>query len=496
MSKKYLVNDQKGVALFTVVLIFLVLVTLLGGVMFAAVTNQRNSILAKDHTAVYYVAESGLNMEIANLESLFNSTTTENWSSSRLFSEIVATFGTNTYNLSENMGKASWAVTQVSLSPATYAAYSDYVFIRLSSTGHIGDISRDLYVDVGYKISLGPGTLFTFAGAVITKEGITVDKSGATVIGPIASNMENNATIDLSNTSTCHGVTEINIPTEDFGDVSGCNIPPSALTQDIVFSDITMPDRADLLARRLTPNVTISSGVLDLRRSNIPYGSRIFRLNQLNSGALTIRLNGIDEREPIFVLLDNNITSLPSSITVEGQGRLIFIAQFSSTMTLNSVIRYRTTEGNLIIDPSKVNFVLFAQSGTTPGIRMQPSDVYAGSVLSNSTGTVDLKGKFGGYFVTMSSDVTVQTPNSQSGTPENTIWVYAPYADFEMVANSMIYGSIMAESFSSTNPHNKLIYKDLSGIYPFEPWTPLPYTIDQDDAQAEVEFKFFPIIEE
>jgi hypothetical protein len=508
MGKKYMINDQKGVALFTVVLIFLVLVTLLGGVMFAAVVNQRNSILAKDHTSVYYAAESGINLEMTNLETLFNSTTTLNWSAARLFSEIVLLSGVNNrYDFASNMGKASWADTNISISPVDYSSiYPGFVFFRVTSTGNIGDVSRVLYSDVGYKISLGPGKLFTFAGAVITKEGIIVDKGDAVVIGPIASNMENDATINLNNTTTCHGITEINIPSEDFGDVSGCNIAPKPLTQDIVFSDITMPDRSLLRARALTPNLVIDNrvGVLDLVRHNIPYGSRIFTLDQLIGGSekrndptvLNIRLNGIDEREPIYVLLNNNILTLPDVINIEGQGRLIVIAQFSSNLQLNSYIRYDKKDGNPpIIDPSKFNLVLFAQTGTNPEIFMQPSDVFAGSILSNSTGAVDLKGKYGGYFVTMSANVNVQTPNSQSGTPENTIWVYAPNADFTMVANSLIYGSIMAESFSSTNPHNKLIFKDISGIYPFEPWTPLPYTIDQDDAQAELEVKFLPIIE-
>jgi len=252
MFNRNVIQNQKGVALFTVVLIFLVLITLLSGVMFAAVVNQRNSIVAKDHTAVYYAAESGINMEIAGLETLFNATTTNNWSSSRLYNEIVSGLGTRTYTFSDNMGKPSWADVTLSLSPVSYPSYPGFVFIRVTSTGNIGDVSRVLYADVGYKVSLGPGRLFTFAGAVITKRGITVDKNGATVVGPIASNLEGNSVINLSNNSTCHGITAINIPSSKLGQVSGCNVPPTALPQDIVFSDITMPDRVALRAMALS----------------------------------------------------------------------------------------------------------------------------------------------------------------------------------------------------------------------------------------------------
>jgi Tfp pilus assembly protein PilX len=46
MKKLNRIQNEKGVALITVVLLFLILVTLLGAAMFAAVTNQRNSIFA------------------------------------------------------------------------------------------------------------------------------------------------------------------------------------------------------------------------------------------------------------------------------------------------------------------------------------------------------------------------------------------------------------------------------------------------------------------
>jgi Tfp pilus assembly protein PilX len=58
-------RNNKGMALITVVLIFLILVIMLGGAMFAAVVNQRNALFANDHTKAYYVAESGINTRIS-----------------------------------------------------------------------------------------------------------------------------------------------------------------------------------------------------------------------------------------------------------------------------------------------------------------------------------------------------------------------------------------------------------------------------------------------
>ena len=66
MCKKTLNN--KGVALVTVVLFFLVLVILLGGVMFSSISNQGNAIRSKEHTSAYYVAESGMNITLEKLK--------------------------------------------------------------------------------------------------------------------------------------------------------------------------------------------------------------------------------------------------------------------------------------------------------------------------------------------------------------------------------------------------------------------------------------------
>lgn len=67
--RKRTLNNQ-GVALVTVVLFFLVLVILLGGVMFSSISNQKNAMLSKEHSSAYYVAESGLNVTMEKLKKI------------------------------------------------------------------------------------------------------------------------------------------------------------------------------------------------------------------------------------------------------------------------------------------------------------------------------------------------------------------------------------------------------------------------------------------
>jgi Tfp pilus assembly protein PilX len=72
MSKLNYIRNEKGMALITVLMVFLVLVILLGATMFAAVTNQRNAIFANEHSEAYYVAESGINLRVAQMSDFLN----------------------------------------------------------------------------------------------------------------------------------------------------------------------------------------------------------------------------------------------------------------------------------------------------------------------------------------------------------------------------------------------------------------------------------------
>ena len=83
-------TNKKGVALLTVVLFFLVMVILLGGLLFATVNNLKNTQTAQKHTSVYYAAESGINLQLAKFMNLFETAKANNWSISNLENQIIA----------------------------------------------------------------------------------------------------------------------------------------------------------------------------------------------------------------------------------------------------------------------------------------------------------------------------------------------------------------------------------------------------------------------
>jgi len=511
MTKRYLVDDQKGVALFTVVLIFLVLVTMLGGVMFAAVVNQRNSIVAKNHTAVYYAAESGINLKIADIAAIISSEPDYG----KIKTAVLAL--TPDYNLEANMGKKSWATTSVtevtdsveiaSLCPGYNLAYN------ITSIGKIGsdatvEVSRTLSTYVCFRPS-GP-----FDGAIVTKGSIYVHNSGAIIDGSIASNLDNNTTINLNKNATeCNHIDGISVFDLEDGDVYGAEncVNMATSINEIMFPDIKLPngepkDPVKIITQShidqyltglrlgasnrvisVTGNNNNKVGTLDLSAGDK------FKINSISDDLtkLTIQLsNDNAEDKEIHLILDDEIETLPAEIVVNGKGRLIIVSKFGKTFIGDSII---TTQ-----DPKKkVTFVLLPSVNKNPAMDLGSKDrVFVANIMSYSKGKIIIKGETQGYIISLASlfdgknpqsegDIEIQTPNAIIGEGS---WLYAPYAHVYMQANSNYNGSIMAESYWGQS-NIKLVYKGLGGDNPFANWITLPY-------ENKWIIKYLPIIED
>lgn len=61
-------KNKQGVSLLIVVMYFLVIVLLLGGLFAVSIGNFENQNTASSHTSAFYVAESGINLMIGQLE--------------------------------------------------------------------------------------------------------------------------------------------------------------------------------------------------------------------------------------------------------------------------------------------------------------------------------------------------------------------------------------------------------------------------------------------
>ena len=182
-------RNNKGMALITVVLIFLILVIMLGGAMFAAVVNQRNALFANDHTKAYYVAESGINTRISQIESyLYNPGIDYTPGSEDLKQYLAdAMFAINA-NKVVDVGDGNFAIVNVN-GPLQYGDLPNADVYVLRSTGYVRDVIRTLEVEVVIYLTYGSGES-TMNKAVISRSSTWMRSNNGLIRGDVFTNGE------------------------------------------------------------------------------------------------------------------------------------------------------------------------------------------------------------------------------------------------------------------------------------------------------------------
>ena len=527
--------NKNGVALITVMLIFLILVVLLGGVMFWSVSNNSQTAFGSQHTAAYYSAESAINLQIVRFEDKFAQAKSESWSLGKLREEIqllVVEINTShdIVGFDDYMGKPNFSDIQI-IGPESKSGYIDTDFYKIISTGNIGDVSRTLSTEIGFTYVYSPGEINVLGGAVITKGAIAVHQN-MRIKGPIASNLSStlyssNPTINTLNGSNLNNHCGVNLlPTDTFidkisvpnlvqnrskinnGSSGSCYDISSELENTIEFEPIKIPDYILYEGSNAVP-VSVVNGVLDLRNSGMEYGGKKFEISSFPTGNLRIKLDGGDDGENFYLRVHNSFSSLNGTIEIEGKGQLIVLSDIENNISLNAKIHTP--------DPDNLSSYIFAKNNTRFNLilrEVNPSNRYSisatgfnGSLLSNAD--INITGwnnvEFYGYMVINTgfrqSTIVGKTMNIQAnsslGRPDNPIWIYAPNAHVYFNSGVILHGSVMSESIHVQAANPRILYAQMSaGEYPFQEWTPLPYTENADGAQADLKYIRLPIIEE
>lgn len=401
-----------------------------------------------------------------------------------------------------HMGSSNISDVTVS-APYSKPGYTDVTFYKITATGTIGDVSRTLSTEFGFSYVFRPGAINVLGGAVVVKAGIDLQNSNATLVGPIASNLINNSRIRIENSQCGTGkVTRISIPNPNLtvsGDLrvndgknnpsNTCRSQLNALESTINFSDIVLPPyHTDGITR------TISNGVLDLTGSGRPFGEKRFTVNAIPNSNLEIRLDGTSE-ELIFLRVtgDYNFTS---DITLVGRGRLIILMDLNKNINLSSPIYIRNDNGTttLTTDTSRLNLVFKKVNNT---IYSFVSNGFRGSLLSDGDLTIAWNNyQFYGFLITNTTGTVNIQANSNIGTASTPIWMYFPNAHVHFQSGVTLFGSVMSSSFSMQSAQSRIEYSQISSTYPFQQWTPLPYTQNEQGATADLEYVRTPILEE
>lgn len=143
------IKNKQGVVLFIVVIYFLVLSLLLGGLFYLTIGNFNDQKTATEHSSAYYVAETGINLAMAQVEDELSALTQNANLSEANFNNAMISL-TNTINgqiydssttdsISASMGNAS-----ANLIASTEIDGSGYRVLTITSTGIVEGVERTL----------------------------------------------------------------------------------------------------------------------------------------------------------------------------------------------------------------------------------------------------------------------------------------------------------------------------------------------------------------
>lgn len=525
--------DKKGVALLTVVLFFLVMVILLGGLLFATVNNLKNTQTAQKHTSVYYAAESGINLQVAKFLNLFETAKDENWTVGSLNASVESLKNQinsdNEVLLKDNLGNPVKTTITIS-GPFTETDFPNHTFYSIQSVGSVGGVERTLSTNFGYEYIPGVGDVAELAAAIIVNGSINID-SGF-VEGPIASNMEpvGSAVLNIKNFGKNNSAFTCDLVGEDYGDIvlpqSYIDLANSSNTdllmnpcpsitkpQDkkIVFSDIKI---GEFTSYDKLVKVTATSSSLTL--PSLPSGKVGFWIEDLDinrNGNFVINLGTWAESEETLITLrvkavslTNGIRFSKGNIIINGKGRLQVLVDQTSEIDIATDINVDDT----VKDPNK--FMLILRTNNMPrALKISNNTKVVSSILTDSTANIDWKNMiYYGILVSnagfISGENALQTyegvVNFQAGSVSGEtgyppIWIYAPYANVHLQsAGTEVVGMIMGNSFSMSTQGGGVKYElDEDMDYPFNTWVPLPYLESGDPINSSIEYRITPIKE-
>lgn len=495
--RKRALNNQ-GVALVTVVLFFLVLVILLGGVMFSSISNQGNAMLSKEHSSSYYVAESGLNVTIEKLKAFLVAGAYDNIPVGQYNIKMAAlkTYIDGLNGSSTNLSLGTYTVN-------TDTSSNPYI---LRSTGNVSGTTRT--VQTTFEIT---PILNDLMKAVYVKDGITV-QANATIDGEIAS-LTGGSAIDISASKKPCQVDTIYVPVGEKAGIKNCDPPANIIevpdTEDIEFDLIRIDDfypgqPATIEEQKaiITPKPT-SLQLLAKATSGAHVGEYVFPgltgVNKAyylsgfsNTGTMTFYLGeNPDAEHKVFL---TNATAAKDyinnvNIHVKGKGKLqIFITFDADDFSKNNKVidmnmgATVAPEADGTTDLAKFQLIVNTSGlGFTPTMSFNSSSPsYTGSIIADLINFEFKNLTFKGFIGTNGSSFTI----GASGVMDGPMWVYAPNAAFEMQSSIVFNGAVISDSAFFKGGTTVLNYKTYSGELPgdmqlplFENGEPLPIGI-------------------
>lgn len=515
MKSIKILNKKDGMALLTVMLIFLILSILLGGVVASTTSNMRQSVVTKNHTAAFYASEAGLTKVTTDFEKKLEELVDQDLSTAGFLSALntyITANSAETVNLSNNNGEASLA--NVTIQGPTIDA-DGYRVITITSNGFVGDLERVLIKTYRFKYIEGTGgSGFIVDKAVMVKNTFTLTGSAQIIGAPISTYSKSNSAISMDWSTKVPGIeldpTLFNasgnlINNNIFNNTQNINgkiycdgntglncVDP--LDEIFEFPLIVMPGYPNKTTLPKLPNYSSGNFVVNTNGismtgwvSNLTYtptlSSAAYYVPNIvipNNSQFTINVGNSD----VLWVTDKLVLNGPMQVI--GNGTLtIYVTGNAGSATTSSAdkISFAYSGGNgyigNITNPERVKILVdpvFYRVKVGKNYVEQPitltvagsSPVYIALMAANLNLNLSGSGKIDGYVVTGGTSITVS-----GGSSTAVALYYAPNAHFSLEGGGVINGAILANSFAASGG-TYVTYSDVAFVnFPFEVLDPI-----------------------
>lgn len=502
-----ILKQKSGIAIMSVLLFFMVLTILIGGLSFTSMGNARVSGANSQSMAAFYAAEAGTNRVVGDIKTLQSNTTLTLAEFTAAMNNLLDSHHGSSFNLAPNEGKD--VVVNVRLLNRTHDAVNRRYVFTVESSGHIDSQVRTLQTSIEVEYGrLGDDiNNFRLRHAVLVRNRLTTGNgsilpSTSSLTTRIATISSASGSLSLDSGLTFTGG-EIELTAA--GKANQTNLITPSTFQSRVNQTVLITEQRDAIHPeirvnfpeinftpiRTTKDSLIASGTLIEANSMVDIVKTVngvqtilggnYRINNLNFSGLSgeIRINA-----DVFIIA-NQITFGPVSFT--GNRMLtIYVNPSTSTRTnfgswSNGTVFGRVTSPELlaiyvdnVISAPAAYDVSFPNGSQTTGyfmfnnanIAFQQNAKLFGSVF---TGAVDRPGGNNNttiYAVNLANNSNLTLDNQRS-------LIVAPNGTAFMMNNSSLRGAIIANHAILNNQSVLTFDPDFPQRIPFEVTSPI-----------------------
>jgi hypothetical protein len=500
-------HNKKGVALISVMLVFLVMVTMLGGISVYSTSHLRGSSVTTQSAASFYAAEAGINVETENFTAIINQAVSQSETMAQLLSDIDEYIALNLNKsilLNNNHNQASQAIVSIQ----NLGEINSMLTYRITSHGHVGGQVRTTSKDIMFRYI--PGSPDQGNGFVIDKSILTrgnINAAGLTVTGnPIATYSSTPNSVYLSQ-SLVPGVqipdgsnktSVVQIPSWDNYNnrITGGLNSITYLDDILDFPEIIMPTYPNPSTLPKLPQHRMAGTSFDLVSSTGIFNhsswssDKTYVVPSTHSAYYVPSMIIQNNERFTFDVGNNDVTFIVDRLNIHGPMQVIG----NGTLTIHVTGNTPQTRANSATDkfsvsggwstpatfgnqasPSKVKLFIhdiYVRSGSSAvPLTMTIANnatLYLSLMASNLNISLTSSGRINGYVVSGGTTVNVSGASSAAVT-----LYYVPNATFNLTNSGSVNGAILANSFVSSGSV-RVNYSDVAfDNFPFAVFDPV-----------------------